>query len=75
LKKGLASQGINKFSTLNFNDLNCHCNFNFPLVKPNLKFINVDKNYELINKSLINLGSGIYLFWLLESLAHPLNVI
>jgi hypothetical protein len=64
-KKGLVSQGINKFATLKFNDLNCHCNFNFPLVKPNLKFINVDKNYELINKSLINLGSGI-LFLLLE---------
>jgi hypothetical protein len=42
------------------------------LAKPNLNFINVDKNYELINKSLINLGSGIYLFWLLED---SLNVI
>ena len=64
-KKGIASQGINNFSTLNLNDLNCHCNFKFPLVKPNFNFFNVDKNYELINKSLINLGSGIYLFWLL----------
>lgn len=78
LKKVYHSEGINKFSTLNFNDLNCHCNFNFPLAKPNLKFINVDKNSELIHKSLINLGSGIYLFWLLLAFAYastPLNVI
>lgn len=59
-------KGKNNFSTLNFNNLNCHCNFNFPLAKPNLKFINVDTNYQLINKSLTNLGSGIYLFWLLD---------
>ena len=51
LKKGLASQGINNFSTLNFNDLNCHCIFNFPLAKPNLNFINVDKKYELLISS------------------------
>lgn len=59
-------KGKNNFSTLNFNNLNCHCKFNFPLAKPNLKFINVDTNYQLINKSLTNLGSGIYLFWLLD---------
>jgi len=55
-------KGKNNFSTLNFNNSNLYCNYNFPLAKPNLKFINIEKNYELINKSLINLDSGIYLF-------------
>jgi len=59
-------KGKNNFSTLKFNNSNFYCNYNFPLAKPNLKFINVKKNYELINKSLINLDSGIYLFWLLD---------
>ena len=41
--------------------------------QPDLKFINVEKNYDLINESLNYLstktpgGSGIYLFWLLDN--------
>jgi len=38
----------------------------FYLTKPDLKFINVKINYELINTSITNLNSGIYLFWLLD---------
>jgi hypothetical protein len=34
----------------------------FYLTKPDLKFINVKINYELINSSITNLNSGIYLF-------------
>jgi hypothetical protein len=34
----------------------------FYLTKPDLKFINVKVNYELINSSITNLNSGIYLF-------------
>jgi hypothetical protein len=47
-------------------NINFYCNFKFSLAKSNLKFINIKKNYGLINKSLINLDSGIYLFWLLD---------
>ena len=43
----------------------------FDLAKPNLKFLNVEKEYNNILNSLDNLKksnkSGIYLFWLLDN--------
>ena len=57
--------GKQNFSTVNLNNLNFHCNFKFPLAKSNLKFINVEKNFNLIKESLSSLpegGIGIYLF-------------
>ena len=38
----------------------------FDLAKPNLKFLNVEKEYNNILNALINNKSGIYLFWLLN---------